>query len=132
MQSLSSDVAQYQDMKGMPAFRKALAAFLERKVFNARGWTVDPAHLCVSAGVGSLVNLLGLTLFEAGDSVLIPSPSYASFDFDLKVLKSGTCPLRAYWQNNNMSLRFLAVDVEYSVSQRYKLLRCRWPLLLTG
>lgn len=85
-------MAQYADMKGVPSFREALATFMTKHVIKARGWVVDPAHLCVSAGVGSLLNHLGQALFEEGDAVLIPSPFYASFVFDLKVVPAPPRP----------------------------------------
>jgi len=69
-------------MSGTAEFKMQLAHFLEKYVFKID--FVDPSHICVSSGVCSALNLACYSLFDEGDCILIPSPYYASFDFDLK------------------------------------------------
>ncbi|GIL83125.1 hypothetical protein Vretimale_11471 [Volvox reticuliferus] len=79
----------YQDMRGLPRLRNALARLLEDTFM--KGITVDPDHLTVSAGVGAILENLFHCIAGAGDAVLIPAPYYPAFDNDLQV-KCGVKP----------------------------------------
>lgn len=46
---------------------------------------MDPEHLTVLAGAGSVIDLLLHCIADPGDAVLIPAPYYPAFDNDLKV-----------------------------------------------
>lgn len=72
-------------MRGIDRFRSTLATFLQNYVLRCRHVPINPEHLCVSTGVGSLLNHLAHAICEKGQGLLVPAPSYASFDFDLKV-----------------------------------------------
>ena len=56
---------------------------------------LDPEKLVVGAGCNAMLENLFLTLCDAGDCVLLPSPYYATFAFDLgsraevKLLETG-------------------------------------------
>ena len=43
---------------------------------------VDPDELLFSIGVTSLSEMLGFTLFEPGDGLLLPAPIYQAFRSD--------------------------------------------------
>lgn len=83
LQDLPLSIAQYENMTGMTPFREALASFLADYILKCG--PVDPNHIVVNVGVGSIINHMSMALFDKGDGILIPAPSYASFDFDLKV-----------------------------------------------
>ena len=51
--------------------------------FNAL--QVDPDHICVSAGAGSVIDILFHCIASRGDGALIPVPYYPAFDNDLQV-----------------------------------------------
>jgi aspartate/methionine/tyrosine aminotransferase len=46
------------------------------KGFTKGRWQVDPARIVVTAGASAALQLVTLALFEAGDEVLMPDPSY--------------------------------------------------------
>lgn len=46
---------------------------------------MDPEHLTVLTGAGSVIDLLLHCIADPGDAVLIPAPYYPAFDNDLKV-----------------------------------------------
>ncbi|KAG2436151.1 hypothetical protein HYH02_011655 [Chlamydomonas schloesseri] len=79
----------YQDMRGIPALRQALARLLEGTFM--KGIDVDPDQLSVSAGAGAIIENLFHCIAGAGDVVLIPAPYYPAFDNDLQV-KCGVVP----------------------------------------
>jgi aspartate/methionine/tyrosine aminotransferase len=71
----------YDAMIGSDAFRRQLAAFMSRTML---GRTVTPEQLAVVAGAGAVLELMFHALADAGDGVLIPTPSYAGFWPDLQ------------------------------------------------
>ncbi|MDE2370943.1 MAG: pyridoxal phosphate-dependent aminotransferase [Burkholderiales bacterium] len=62
----------YTAATGLPALRERIAAWYSQR----HGVTVDPARIVVTAGASAALQLLTLALFEAGDEVLMPDPSY--------------------------------------------------------
>jgi aspartate/methionine/tyrosine aminotransferase len=62
----------YTAATGIPALRRAISGW-----YAARwGLQVDPARIVITAGASAALQLLTLALFEAGDEVLMPDPSY--------------------------------------------------------
>lgn len=43
---------------------------------------IDPDRLVFANGVTSLLNLLGFTIADPGDAVLLPRPIYQAFQMD--------------------------------------------------
>lgn len=72
----------YDDMRGSRAFREALAGLFSERLAHR---TVDPEHLAVLAGAGSILETVFYALGDPGDGVLVPTPSYAGFWMDLEV-----------------------------------------------
>jgi aspartate/methionine/tyrosine aminotransferase len=71
----------YDAMIGNLEFRENLAAFMSR-TFLGRPVAAD--NLAVLAGAGTVLELLMYALADAGDGVLVPTPSYAGFWADLE------------------------------------------------
>ncbi len=71
----------YQSMTGAPEFKAKLAAFMTRKIL---GRQIAPEHVAALAGAGSVLEILFHALADAGDAVLVPTPSYAGFWGDLE------------------------------------------------
>jgi len=71
----------YQSMTGAPEFRAKLARFMSRKIL---GREIKPEHVAALAGAGSVLEILFHALADAGDAVLVPTPSYAGFWGDLE------------------------------------------------
>jgi aspartate/methionine/tyrosine aminotransferase len=63
---------QYTHATGLPALRERIAAWYGTH-FGVR---VDPARIVVTAGASAALQLITLALFEPGDEVLMPDPSY--------------------------------------------------------
>ena len=118
----------YQDMLGTPLFRDTLATFLSKFVWqrrinddsknNSNGDVngnvyiseIKSANLCVSSGVGALINSMAHALFNPGDVVIIPAPYYANFDFDLCAL-AGIRIVPLHLELNETNLNSLCDDV---------------------
>ncbi|MBU6258560.1 MAG: pyridoxal phosphate-dependent aminotransferase [Burkholderiales bacterium] len=62
----------YTAATGLPALRERIAAWYGQR----HGVAVDAARIVVTAGASAALQLLTLALFEAGDEVLMPDPSY--------------------------------------------------------
>lgn len=71
----------YDRWIGCDGFRGLLAAFMGRRIL---GRAVDPAHLAVLAGAGSVLEILFFALADGGEGVLVPTPSYSGFWADLE------------------------------------------------
>jgi aspartate/methionine/tyrosine aminotransferase len=63
---------QYTAATGLPALRERIAGWYASRF----GLTVDPARIVVTAGASAALQLACLALFDPGDEVLLPDPSY--------------------------------------------------------
>lgn len=63
---------QYTHATGLPALRERIAAWYGQRF----GVDVDPARIVITAGASAALQLATLALFEPGDEVLMPDPSY--------------------------------------------------------
>ncbi len=69
---LAGGRTQYTHATGLPALRERIAAWYGTRF----GVVVDPARIVVTAGASAALQLACLALFEPGDEVLMPDPSY--------------------------------------------------------
>lgn len=69
---IASGHTQYTQATGLPALREALSRWYAQRF----GVDVDPARIVVTAGASAALQLACLALFESGDEVLMPDPSY--------------------------------------------------------
>jgi aspartate/methionine/tyrosine aminotransferase len=63
---------QYTDATGLPALREALSAWYAQRF----GLQIAAERILITAGASAALQLASLALFEAGDEVLMPDPSY--------------------------------------------------------
>jgi aspartate/methionine/tyrosine aminotransferase len=63
---------QYTDATGLPALREALSAWYADRF----GLDIPARRIIITAGASAALQLACLALFEAGDEVLMPDPSY--------------------------------------------------------
>ena len=71
----------YDDLAGCLPFRKQLARFLGTWL---AGRELDPAEIIVLAGASPVLETVFYALADPGESILIPTPSYAGFWMDLE------------------------------------------------
>ena len=71
-QCLDQGRTQYTHATGLPALRERIAAWYDSRF----GVVVDPARIVITAGASAALQLACLALFESGDEVLMPDPSY--------------------------------------------------------
>lgn len=69
---LHDGLTQYTQATGLPALRERIAGWYDTRF----GLRIDPARIVVTAGASAALQLVCLALFEAGDEVLMPDPSY--------------------------------------------------------
>jgi aspartate/methionine/tyrosine aminotransferase len=63
---------QYTPATGLPALRERIATWYGQRW----GLAMDPSRIVVTAGASAALQLVCLALFEPGDEVLMPDPSY--------------------------------------------------------
>jgi len=80
--AIPSDAIYYQPTQGRLDFRTAMASYVEDLMGLANG-RLKLDGLVVGAGCNAVLENLCFTLAEIGDTVLIPTPYYAAFEFDL-------------------------------------------------
>ncbi len=64
--------SQYTEATGLPALREALSGWYAQRF----GLDIPARRIVVTAGASAALQLACLALFEAGDEVLMPDPSY--------------------------------------------------------
>ena len=70
--AIAAGRTQYTHATGLLALRERIAGWYVGRF----GVTVDPARIVVTAGASAALQLATLALFEPGDEVLMPDPSY--------------------------------------------------------
>jgi aspartate/methionine/tyrosine aminotransferase len=80
-QDFPADAIYYQPTHGREPFRKAMAAYLTDLLELSH--SMDPDGIVVGAGCNAVLENLCLCLAEPGEGVMIPTPYYAAFEFDL-------------------------------------------------
>ena len=93
----AADLIYYQPTQGRPALREAFARYLERLLQIS---PLHPKHLVVGAGCNAVLENLCMTLADPGQAVLIPTPYYAAFEFDL-VARAGLTIVPVHTMENH-------------------------------
>ena len=79
-----ADAIYYQPTHGRESFRGAMGGYLSNLLgLSQKGLSLDADGIVVGAGCNAVLENLCLCLAEPGESVLIPTPYYAAFEFDL-------------------------------------------------
>ncbi|KEZ39472.1 putative alanine aminotransferase, mitochondrial [Scedosporium apiospermum] len=87
--SQCQSVGAYSASAGVPAIKKSVADFLERR----DGFPADPAHIYLSAGASAGVNtLLHIICADQNSGVLVPIPQYPLYTASLAVLNAVCVP----------------------------------------
>ena len=88
-----ADAIYYQPTHGRPKTRTAMAKFLKDVLHLSR--PLDAEGIVVGAGCNAVLENLCTSLAGPGEGVMIPTPYYAAFEFDL-VARAGTLCIRRY------------------------------------
>jgi 1-aminocyclopropane-1-carboxylate synthase len=80
---LALDDLNYSDFQGTPKFRAALAKFFQKYIFDTPH-QVDPNHIIVYNGAGSIIESLASCMCNEEEFVMIPAPMYLAFENDLQ------------------------------------------------
>jgi len=87
-----TDMIYYQPTQGVPSLRIAMGDYLQRLLVNPTSTSGDgsstarkfnPDNIILGAGCNAVLENLCMCLANPGDGVLIPTPYYAAFEFDL-------------------------------------------------
>lgn len=79
----NSDQIYYQPTHGREGIRKAMGNYLHRILKLKSNQKMDIEGMVLGAGCNAVLENLCFCLTEPGDAVLLPTPYYAAFEFDL-------------------------------------------------
>lgn len=80
--SLTPDCIYYQPTHGRPACRQAMASYATT-MLDLPPDSLDVDGIVVGAGCNAVLENMCMCLAEEGEAVMIPTPYYAAFEFDL-------------------------------------------------
>lgn len=127
IQYRDSRTTHYDYLFGSSSFRSAVAKYLQR---HSKDRVIDQDSLVITSGSSAAIEMLIYSLCEPGDGVLIPSPYYAGFDFDLTA-RCGAIPIPiALKSESGFSLSVHEIEKTY-LEARVKGIRPR-ILLITS
>ena len=83
--TFETDMIYYQPTQGSPGLRSTMSNYLHKLLLptSTTTRTFNPENIILGAGCNAVLENLCITLTEPGDAVLIPTPYYAAFEFDL-------------------------------------------------
>lgn len=84
--TFDSQTGGYGDFSGLEKTREAFAAVVNETVLKHSAVRVSPLDLLVSSGSGAVIGHLAFSLMDEGDSVLLPTPTYAALKNDFGLL----------------------------------------------
>ncbi|XP_077247432.1 1-aminocyclopropane-1-carboxylate synthase-like [Tasmannia lanceolata] len=109
------DTAIFQDYHGLPAFRNAIAKFME-KVRRGRA-KIDPERIVMSAGATGALEMIVFCLADPGDAFLVPTPYYPAFDRDLRWRTGAQLVPIVCESSNNFKITRVALESAYEKAQ---------------
>jgi len=87
MNVFERDMIYYQPTQGVPSVRQAMAEYLQGLLVSPTHPSLsakfNPDNIVLGAGCNAVLENLCMVLADPGDAVLIPTPYYAAFEFDL-------------------------------------------------
>ena len=76
VQSILANDSHYSDQRGTLQLRQAISNYLQRK----QNLTYDPkSEIIVTIGATEALTAIALSLFQPGDQIIVPTPSYALY-----------------------------------------------------
>ncbi|KAL3526919.1 hypothetical protein ACH5RR_011575 [Cinchona calisaya] len=118
-ESIFRELALFQDYHGLPAFKKALAQFMEE--IRGNKVTFDSNKLVLTAGATSANETLMFCLADRGDAFLLPTPYYPGFDRDLKWrTRVEIVPIQCK-SSNNFQITENALEEAYQLARKQNL-----------
>ncbi len=76
VQSILANDSHYSDQRGTLQLRQAISNYLQRK----QNLTYDPkSEIIVTVGATEALTAIALSLFQRGDQIIVPTPSYALY-----------------------------------------------------
>lgn len=87
MNVFERDMIYYQPTQGVPSLRTAMKNYLHSLLLSpthpSLSSSFNPENIVLGAGCNAVLENLCMCLANPGDAVLIPTPYYAAFEFDL-------------------------------------------------
>ena len=80
---IQSDCIYYQSTHGRLSCRESMVSYISSLVNLPKSASLDVEGLVLGAGCNAVLENLCLCLAEPGEAVMIPTPYYAAFEFDL-------------------------------------------------
>jgi len=126
MYSLEQGQTQYTSNAGMPELRQAIARYLKNRFSVEYDWAKE---MLITVGASEGIDLVMRALLEPGDEVLVPNPSYVSYDPCVRMSYGVTVPVYTKAENG---FKLLPEDVLSAITPKTKALILPYPNNPTG
>ncbi|KNC96349.1 uncharacterized protein SPPG_08250 [Spizellomyces punctatus DAOM BR117] len=109
IRQVTEDMLKYGTMHGSEPLRKAVANLFNKYLKPCTA--IRPDEITIHAGCGATVNNIAQTIANPGEGILVPTPYYGGFDFDL-TLYAEARPIHVHTSGAN------AFKIEVSALER--------------
>ena len=125
-EALDAGKIQYTAWTGIPELRYAIA----KKLRDENGINVNPdTQLIVTSGAQEALMVTLMTLLDAGDNILTPSPHYDEYTRDARVLDAELIPIPTMIESN---FTVDVADIERAITDRTRAIIVVTPNNPTG
>lgn len=124
--SLEKGQTQYTSNSGTPELREAICRYLRVRYGVSYDWSKESL---ITVGASEGIDLALRCLLEPGDEVLVPDPSYVSYDPCVRMAYGVTVPIRT---RAEQGFKLMPEDVLAAITPRSKAIIVPYPNNPTG
>lgn len=126
MYSLEQGKTQYTSNSGMPQLREAICRYLKTRFQVEYDWTHETL---ITVGASEGIDLAMRAVLQPGDEVLVPDPSYVSYDPCVRMAYGVTVPIKT---RASEGFKLMPEDVLRAITPRTKAIIVPYPNNPTG
>lgn len=125
IRSVQRGRTQYTGNRGLPELRENIARYL----FERFSVQVDPARIIVTVGASEAIDLTLRAICEPSDEILIPNPSYVSYEPCVRLSGATPVPVKCTAENGFI---LTSEALENAITEKTKALILAYPNNPTG
>ncbi|MFR1758423.1 MAG: aminotransferase class I/II-fold pyridoxal phosphate-dependent enzyme, partial [Christensenellaceae bacterium] len=126
MYSLEQGKTQYTSNSGMPQLREAICRYLKTRFQVEYDWARETL---ITVGASEGIDLAMRAVLQPGDEVLVPDPSYVSYDPCVRMAYGVTVPIKTRAREG---FKLMPEDVLRAITPRTKAIIVPYPNNPTG
>jgi aminotransferase len=126
MYSLEQGKTQYTSNSGMPQLREAICRYLKKRFHVNYHWAEETL---ITVGASEGIDLALRAILRPGDEVLVPDPSYVSYDPCVRMAYGVTVPIRT---RAEQGFKLMPEDVLRAITPKTRAIIVPYPNNPTG